>query len=299
MTRILYFPKKCIGLLLLFCLLLQRHPAGRSSAQMWIDAQPRPAPEPGTPVKVLTVFKTCQDEDEADQEESMVAAAADNNINRSPRLNRQVMKQSRSRRTVDVFPSEEALVAQIQPVATVAPMPMPGPQEPVAPQVDVVKKESEEKQIELPVSTPVKTKTAVTLTLDQLYSQCEQLAESLDQEDEDQSTEQGDVMADAEILSTDDQASDDLSAALDVTSEQVSISCDSWRRVRHHQTIEEEEDSDSVSVGEVGRETRNLNLRFRVGAPMNGRGGDYSPEYIEVEEPDEPVPTQDSCLQVN
>ena len=24
----------------------------------------------------------------------------------------------------------------------------------------------------------------------------------------------------------------------------------------------------------------------------------YSPEYIEVEEPDEPVPTQDSCLQV-
>ena len=248
---------------------------------------------------MLTVFKTCQDEDEADQEESMVAAAADNNINQSPRLNRQVMKQSRSRRTVDVFPSEEALVAQIQPVATVAPMPMPGPQEPVAPQVDVVKKESEEKQIELPVSTPVKTKTAVTLTLDQLYSQCEQLAESLDQEDEDQSTEQGDVMADAEILSTDDQASDDLSAALDVTSEQVSISCDSWRRVRHHQTIEEEEDSDSVSVGEVGRETRNLNLRFRVGAPMNGRGGDYSPEYIEVEEPDEPVPTQDSCLQVN
>jgi kinesin family protein 26 len=31
---------------------------------------------------------------------------------------------------------------------------------------------------------------------------------------------------------------------------------------------------------------------------MQGRGGDYSPEYIEVEEPDEPVPTQDSCLQV-
>jgi len=296
MRRILY-RQKAVLTYYDYSLLLQRHPAGRSSAQMWIDAQPRPAPEPGTPVKVLTVFKTCQDEDEADQEESMVVAvAADNNINQSPRLSRQVMKQSRSRRTADVLPSEEALVAQIQPVATVAPMPMPSLQEPVAPQV-VVK--PEEKQIELPVLTPVTTKMTATLTLDQLYSQCEQLADSLDQEDEDQSTEQGDAMADAEILSTDDQASDDLSAALDVTSEQVSISCDSWRRVRHHQTIEEEEDSDSVSVGEVGRETRNLNLRFRVGAPMNGRGGDYSPEYIEVEEPDEPVPTQDSCLQVN
>ena len=264
---------------------------------MWIDAQPRPAPEPGTPVKVLTVFKTCQDENEVDQDESMMAV--ENNINRSPRLSRQVVKQSRSRRTADALPSEEVPVAQVQPVATVAPMP-PAPIEPVVSEV-VVK--SGEQPVALPtsVSTPIKTKTAVTLTLDQLYSQCEQLAESLDQEDqEDQSTEQGDAMADAEILSTDDQASDDLSAALDVTSEQVSISCDSWRRVRHHQTIEEEEDSESsLSVDAVGRETRNLNLRFRVGAPMNGRGGDYSPEYIEVEEPDEPVPTQDSCLQVN
>ena len=253
----------------------QRHPAGRSSAQMWIDAQPRPAPEPGTPVKVLTVFKTCpDDEDEVEQQQEPVVTVD----NRSPRLSRHALKQSRSKRTTE---------EEIPPVATVTPMPVvvkePEPEIIIKPQEEIAEK------IE---SMPVKAKTTVSLTLDQLYSQCEQLAESLDQED--QSTEQGDA---TEVLSTDDQASDDLSAALDVTSEQVSISCDSWRRVRHHQTIEEEEDSDSLSVGHR-ENVNNLNLRFRVGAPMNGRGGDYSPEYIEVEEPNEPVPMQDSCLQV-
>lgn len=39
----------------------------RTNGQVWIDAQPRPAPEPGTPVKVLTVFKTCPDEDEDEE----------------------------------------------------------------------------------------------------------------------------------------------------------------------------------------------------------------------------------------
>lgn len=123
------------------------------------------------------------------------------------------------------------------------------------------------------------TATSTALTLDQLYSQCEQLADSLCRQSDDG----------ADARSTEDEgASDDLSATLlDVTSEQVSVSCDSWRRVsRHHQTIQEESDDQASSSG--GCKT----------GPTNGRGGDYSPEYIEVEEPDEPVPTQDSCLQV-
>ncbi len=132
----------------------------------------------------------------------------------------------------------------------------------------------EEKLLNNALSDQSGTMMTAALTLEQLYSQCEQLADSLCRQDED-----------GVVHSTDEEASDDLSAALDVTSEQVSVSCDSWRRVRQHNTIHEESDEASSSGG---------------GGllPMNGRGGDYSPEYIEVEEPDEPVPTQDSCLQV-
>lgn len=135
------------------------------------------------------------------------------------------------------------------------------------------------------VSTTTTTTTAssTALTLEQLYSQCEQLAESLCRQEIDY--DQGST----ECESTED----DMSAALDVTSEQVSVSCDSWRRVsRHHQTIQEESDEASSS----GKNSATPGLHVRQ--PMNGRGGDYSPEYIEVEEPDSPVPMQDSCLQV-
>ena len=91
-----------------------------------------------------------------------------------------------------------------------------------------------------------------------------------------------------------DEASAEEEGVVDVASEQVSVSCDSWRRVRHPTICEEEEqagafasapdDDDSDSVRSAG---------------FHCRGSDYSPEYIEVEEPDEPVPTQDSCLQVS
>lgn len=128
---------------------------------------------------------------------------------------------------------------------------------------------------------------AQPLTLEQLYSQCEQLAESLARQDDE------DLGGSTQCGGSTDEDDDDMSAGvLDVTAgsdAQVSVSCDSWRRVsRHHQTIQEESDESASSSS----------LIRPAGVPMSGRGGDYSPEYIEVQEPDEPVPTQDSCLQV-
>lgn len=194
----------------------QRHAAVLTANQVWIDAQPR-AIETATPVKVLTVFKTCDEEEESAE-------------TRPPAQHQQQAPVKQSRRKADqtLPPPEEAKVA-----------------------------------------------TSEGLTLDQLCTQCEQLAESLDH----------DVEGATGDCSTDD-ASDDLSAALDVTSEQVSVGCDSWRRVRHSQAISEES------------EPLESNLARYPGVPVLNKAGDYSPEYIEVEEPDEPVPTQDSCLQV-
>ena len=221
----------------------------RTNGQMWIDSQPRPAPEPGTPVKVLTVFKTCPDEDDECQvEESPIhnpitpippkgidhATMAEHV--RSPRANRHpsavvpVGKQSRRKADIPLTSTE------------------------------VVAKQPEEVP---PPSTasclnPLNgglTSAANNLTLEQLYSQCQQLAESLVQE--------VGIHPQAADGVTSEEEGDDLSAALDVTSEQVSMSCESWRHEDIHPS-----------------------------------GRDYSPEYIEVEEPDEPVPTQDSCLQV-
>lgn len=186
--------------------------------QVWIDAQPRQV-ETGTPVKVLTVFKTCDEEDEG----------ADKS---RPSARQPPVRQSRRK-------------------ADPAPTSAPGEEPRVA------------------------SEAPSGLTLDQLCTQCEQLVESLDH----------DVEGATGDCSTDD-ASDDLSAALDVTSEQVSVGCDSWRRVRHSQAISEES------------EPPESNLARYPGVPVLNKTGDYSPEYIEVEEPDEPVPTQDSCLQV-
>lgn len=220
---------------------------------MWIDAQPRPAPEPGTPVKVLTVFKTCPDDEDEAKEVDNAAESI-----RSPRASRHPTPLKQSRRKADP-PVEEVVTS--------------------------TSKQPEEKLNPLSGTAESVEPTSASLTLEQLYSQCEQLAESLGQEAEE---EVGHFVV--EDLST-DEASDDLSAALDVTSEQVSISCDSWRRVRHR------DDDDSTVTEFKVSETEDQRGRH-VHQPMHGRGGDYSPEYIEVEEPDEPVPTQDSCLQV-
>ena len=233
----------------------------RTNGQMWIDAQPRPAPEPGTPVKVLTVFKTCPDEE--DEAKEVDNGPPVENI-RSPRVSRHTTPVKQSRRKADPPAAEEVVAV----AAVVAPVTSRQPEEKLNPLSGGGCVESAEP-------------TDSSLTLEQLYSQCEQLADSLVQEEEEQA---GRFVED---LST-DEASDDLSAALDVTSEQVSISCDSWRRVRHR------DDDDNTTVTEF----KVTEADARRTSPMHGRGGDYSPEYIEVEEPDEPVPTQDSCLQV-
>ncbi len=251
-------------------LVQQRHPAVRTSGQMWIDAQPRPAPEPGTPVKVLTVFKTCPDDEDEAKEVDSVAPVE--NI-RSPRANRHPTPVKQSRRKAEPLLTEE--------VTAVTPS---NPEQSV----------SEEKFNSLSGvgsgnNVESVEPTASSLTLEQLYSQCEQLADSLVQEEE-----RAAAAAAIEDSST-DGASDDLSAALDVTSEQVSISCDSWRRVRHR----DEDDNNTVTDFKVSESESGNQRGGRLHhSPMHGRGGDYSPEYIEVEEPDEPVPTQDSCLQV-
>jgi hypothetical protein len=241
----------------------QRHPAVRTSGQMWIDAQPRPAPEPGTPVKVLTVFKTCPDDEDEAKEVDNVAPVE--NI-RSPRVNRHPAPAKQSRRKAEPLLTEEVTVPS-NPEQSVS-------EEPKLNSLSGVGSNNVE-SVE---------PTASSLTLEQLYSQCEQLADSLVHEEEQVAVED----------SSTDGASDDLSVALDVTSEQVSISCDSWRRVRHR----DEDDNNTVTEFKVS-ESEAANQRGRLHqSPMQGRGGDYSPEYIEVEEPDEPVPTQDSCLQV-
>lgn len=236
----------------------QRHPPVRTNGQMWIDAQPRPAPEPGTPVKVLTVFKTCPD-DEDESKEVDNATPAENT--RSPRVNRHPVPVKQSRRKAESSLTEEVTISS-------------NPKQPPEEKLNCLSGVSG-------ANIESVEPTASSLTLEQLYSQCEQLADSLVQEEEHVAVED----------SSTDEASDDLSAALDVTSEQVSISCDSWRRVRHR----DEDDNTTVTEFKVSEAA---NQRGRHASPMHGRGGDYSPEYIEVEEPDEPVPTQDSCLQV-
>lgn len=215
---------------------MQRHVALVPPGQVWIDAQPRPAPDQATPVKTLTVFKTCTD-DEDDE-----PRRADSVVPESGRSGRPPATPGKhSRRRAD--PGQDAHVP--------------------------AKQAQEKPACGLPLAG---------LTLDQLYTQCEQLAESLDRDERDAEGAAG-------YCSSDD-ASDDLSAALDVASEQVSVGCDSWRRVRHSQVISEESEPADAGLGR------------HPGVPVLNKACDYSPEYIEVEEPDEPVPTQDSCLQV-
>lgn len=271
--------KKTVHLAVSFLLLKhsqQRHSAVRTNGQVWIDAQPRPAPEPGTPVKVLTVFKTCTDEDENEDHCALQAPAE--NV-RSPRISRHTAALEPAARVGKQQPPRSRRSEQVEDVPTIA-----------AARAEV-QQVNPFNEATTPAATT--TTTSATLTLDQLYSQCEQLADSFDREVEEQDGKHRQELD----LSTDDQTSDDLSAALDVTSEQVSVSCDSWRRVRNHQAIQEESDDASSSADSKANDTGIQ--RGRTGGPMNGRGGDYSPEYIEVEEPDEPVPTQDSCLQVH
>jgi len=112
------------------------------------------------------------------------------------------------------------------------------------------------------------------LTLDELYAQCEQLAESLS------NPEGAEINLPVSATSSEDGEPEENESEVDITSEQVSVSCDSWRGVRHL-TIHEEEESGTGST-----------------TPQHHPNEYYSPEYIEVEEPEEPVPTQDSCLQV-
>lgn len=265
---------------------------------MWIDCQPRPAPEAGTPVKVLTVFKTCPDDDDEDEAKRVDNAKPTENI-RSPRTSRHpaasVNKQSRRKADPPVEDVSPVSVSSVS-VSVILPS---------------TSKQLEEKLNANPLvsgactAESIEPASVTSLTLEQLYSQCEQLAESLGQE---VAAEDGRIERDGQGErdgrgrfvqdSSTDEASDDLSAALDVTSEQVSISCDSWRRVRHGDGDGDGDDDDSTVTEFKGSDTEDQRGRHTSRDAMHGRGGDYSPEYIEVEEPDEPVPTQDSCLQV-
>ena len=201
-----------------FWLAWQRH-ALRTSGQVWIDAQPPRAggPEAGSniqqhPVKVMTSFKTIEDE------------------------------------------IPEAVPAPPPAIPPVLPQPKQETRPEVKPEVR-------------------------NLTLDELYAQCEQLAESL-------SNPEVCPEVAPEVTSSDDEEPEVENEAeiLDMTSEQVSISCDSWTGVRHL-TIHEEEET-GTGTGSSTPQPHHLNEY-------------YSPKYIEVEEPEVPVPTQDSCLQVN
>ena len=225
---------------------------------MWIDA-PKPAPvvgvalpSPASPIKTLTVFKTCS------SNSSTISVAEepaqdDGNF---------------SRRATTATPAVE----------------------PKAPPVAASK---------------------VNAILDQLYSQCEQLADALCQESDEMSLASEQAGAGGCAVSETMSAFDQQSAC-----ELASTSCDSWMPVDRHNLSQQLDELDELDEQQLlTGEDRDLDEnepdddddddedQQDVGEPLareqiRSMNADYSPEYIEVEEPDEPVATQDSCLQV-
>lgn len=132
--------------------------------------------------------------------------------------------------------------------------------------------------------------------------QCEKLAESFGA---DESESQSNVSCDAGEALADASAAERLDHS---ASELASISCDSWRRMTHETIHEEDDENDTATSTSATTDAGATDADADDDAAsscaassadhVRSRCGDYSPEYIEVEEPDEPVPTQDSCLQV-
>ena len=235
---------------------------------MWIDSPKTtaavPVADPAAPMKTLTVFKTCEDDEDIAEGRPVVVPPVP------------VVKSAAS------APKSQSALAKVaeekrRPPKNEAPL------EPVPP-------------------APVKAAEGVATVaharanaiLDQLYSQCEQLAESFTQESEDLSNA-------SECEAVCDNLLDQSASEL------ASISCDSWRRMTHDTIQEEEDEEDDRLTATDDKEAQDEdtedqqtegNSSCAASEQIRSRSGDYSPEYIEVEEPDEPVPTQDSCLQV-
>ena len=110
---------------------MQRHPA-RTNGQVWIDTQPRPGPESGTPVKVLTVFKTCPDAEETPEAGKELAirqphpSPSGNRATVKQQQQQQQQRRTKSAKEVDTLPEEtdNALPAP-KPVSIPASAPIP------------------------------------------------------------------------------------------------------------------------------------------------------------------------------
>ena len=234
---------------------MQRH-ALRTSGQVWIDAQPPRVVglETGSvqqhPVKVMTSFKTIEDEIPAPVPPplgicSLKSATCSVIASSLPNTSETCAEESN--------PAAAAAAATTTTTTTTTAVP-------VLPEVEPV--------------TSASNAEVRNLTLDELYAQCEQLAESLT------NPEKAEVNGPVSATSSEDEEPEENDSEMDMISEQVSVSCDSWRDVRHLTIHEEEETGTGCST------------------PQHHLHEYYTPEYIEVEEPEEPVPTQDSCLQV-